>query len=95
MHTYVMIKGWSTKATEITEQTSYSVTSSRLLDFPHGKDVFSILPTRNSVQSCFLVSQGYTTVGILLLVAPGHCTVVNGLNFWKKRHHVAGFALTD
>lgn len=71
----VTVKGWSSKVTEMIEQTNYNVTSCRLLDFPPlppGKGVFSVLLVRNSVQSCFIIRQGQSTVGILLLVAQGH-----------------------
>lgn len=45
----------------------------------------SVRPVRNSVQSCFIISWGHTTVGVLLPVAEGHRVVVNGLNFQEKR----------
>lgn len=71
MHMYVTITGWSSKVTEMIEQTNYNVTLCRPLDFPYGKGVLFLL-LGNSVQSCFIISQGHTTVGILLLVAQGH-----------------------
>lgn len=83
MHMYVMIKGWSSKVTEMAEQTNYSVTLSRPLGFPHCKDAFLFF-SLGILFSLALASVRDITVGILLLVAQGHWAVVNDLNFQRR-----------